>query len=321
MRAQGLEKEAAEVEMNYLNYKRAQTLYETSKEKGEDQIHAAHPDGSHKLEGMDTDEATFEDILDQHAKIIQVMDKKPSGKLSSAVQVLNSVKKVLGQKNLDAIIASKINEVKQHWAQVDKIIKEEGGLSYVPEIGRGIEYSTLSYGISKSLNREMSMERIKWLKDQINNIFSLIQPGVTGGVSVDAWEQLANDKKELLTSLEVAYEFIQEKHAITTRQRKGQPNPEETVVTPGSQTGGSQTDGRLATLIRNLDYYKAIAPTRLAPKYVLQADGYIANYRAQVVALQTRLKGSSEQEATAAESEIKQLEGWINGWATGWKLK
>ena len=38
MREQGLQKEAAEIELNYLKYKRAQTLYEAHKERGEDLI-------------------------------------------------------------------------------------------------------------------------------------------------------------------------------------------------------------------------------------------------------------------------------------------
>lgn len=99
LRSQNLHKYANELENNFLNYKRAQTLYETSPEKGEDLIGAAHPKGSHKLEDLDSDEATVEDILDQHLKIIEVVNKKPSGKLSTASGI-NAVKKVLGQSTL-----------------------------------------------------------------------------------------------------------------------------------------------------------------------------------------------------------------------------
>lgn len=96
LRNQGLVKEAAELETNYLNYKSAQTLYETSKEKGEDLIQSAHPKGSHKLEGVEGNElAVIEDILDQHMKLIQIVDKKPTGKLSTA-QAIRAVKKALG---------------------------------------------------------------------------------------------------------------------------------------------------------------------------------------------------------------------------------
>lgn len=96
LRTQGLVKEAAEIETNYLNYKQAQTLYETSTEKGDDLVDAAHPKGSHKLEGVAGEEAVVETIIDQHLKHLEMVNKKPTGKLSSA-SVLNAVKKVLGQ--------------------------------------------------------------------------------------------------------------------------------------------------------------------------------------------------------------------------------
>src|ERR1700677_2692113 len=48
LRERGFDKQANELEINLVNYKMAQTLYETSPEKGEDVIHAAHPKGSHK---------------------------------------------------------------------------------------------------------------------------------------------------------------------------------------------------------------------------------------------------------------------------------
>ncbi len=84
LRAEGLVKEAAEVETNFFNYKKAQTLYEVTKEKGEDLVDAAHPQGSHKLEGLDSEEAVVEDIVDRHNKMKAVVDKKPTGKYSSS---------------------------------------------------------------------------------------------------------------------------------------------------------------------------------------------------------------------------------------------
>lgn len=97
LRAKGLVKEAAELEQNYFNYKQAQTLYEAHKETGEDVVHSAHPKGSHKLEGVEGEEATFEDILDKHVKFLNMVEKKPTGKLSSSAHVLSEVKKALGQ--------------------------------------------------------------------------------------------------------------------------------------------------------------------------------------------------------------------------------
>lgn len=116
LRNQGLVKEAAELETNFLNYKQAQHLYEAHKEKGEDLIHAAHPKGSHKLEGVEGD-ALVEDILEQQMKHLEVVNKKPTGKLSTA-QAISEVKKVLGQ-----IVAPKESESKLYGMLNDKLNK------------------------------------------------------------------------------------------------------------------------------------------------------------------------------------------------------
>lgn len=95
LRSYGLDKQANELESNYLSYKKANTLYETSKENGEDLINAAHPKGSHKVDVLGDDLAVVETILDRHLKMIKVVDKVPTGKLASS-NIINSVKKALG---------------------------------------------------------------------------------------------------------------------------------------------------------------------------------------------------------------------------------
>lgn len=96
LRSKGFDKYADDLEVKLLNYKQAQTMYETSKETGEDLIQAAHPKGSHKLENVDSKEATVEDILDVHLKMTEVVGKRPTGKLSTAAGI-KAIKKALGQ--------------------------------------------------------------------------------------------------------------------------------------------------------------------------------------------------------------------------------
>lgn len=98
LRQRGFTKQAEDLEANLSSYKKAQTLYQTTPEKGEDVIEFAHPEGSHQLEGIDAknDGAVFEDILDRMAKTLQVIEKKPTGKLTEAQQAIKSVKQVMG---------------------------------------------------------------------------------------------------------------------------------------------------------------------------------------------------------------------------------
>lgn len=98
LRLYGFDKQANELELNFLKYKKANTLYETSKETGDDLINAAHPNGSHKVDVLGDDLAVVETILDRHLKMLKVLDKKPTGKLVSS-NIINSVKKALAEDN------------------------------------------------------------------------------------------------------------------------------------------------------------------------------------------------------------------------------
>lgn len=146
LRSYGLDKQANELESNYLSYKKANTLYETSKETGEDLINAAHPKGSHKVDVLGDDLAIVETILDRHLKMIKVVDKVPTGKLASS-NIINSVKKALGeitetsslgQSQTDAIL-SKLNLVVSFLAsaknELDKTTYSDSfGFSFKNEI-------------------------------------------------------------------------------------------------------------------------------------------------------------------------------------------
>jgi len=90
----GLERYALDIENKFVTFKQAATLYDTHGETGEDLVEAAHPKGSHKLEDMDSNHVVLT-ILDQHLKGIELANKKPTGKLSNARDILKAVKIVL----------------------------------------------------------------------------------------------------------------------------------------------------------------------------------------------------------------------------------
>lgn len=123
LRANGFDKVANDLENNFLNYKRADNFYETSKETGEDLVDEAHPDGSHKMEGMQGD-ATFETIVDQKEIIRKKIDKMPTGKLTTAGNIMNAVKNALGQTGAGGAPAEGQDE--QEKQQDDNRKNEEG---------------------------------------------------------------------------------------------------------------------------------------------------------------------------------------------------
>ena len=162
LRSYGLDKQANELESNYLSYKKANTLYETSKETGEDLINAAHPKGSHKVDVLGDDLAVVETILDRHLKMIKVVDKVPTGKLASS-NIINSVKKALGSDpegdivSLGARITLIINKVKEDFKKIERFI------------------NTLTDDKMSSTVRNRSMSKIDFILnggDYFNNIDS-----------------------------------------------------------------------------------------------------------------------------------------------------
>lgn len=95
LRSKGFNKYADELEIKFLQYKKAQTIYDVTKEKGEDLVDRAHPEGSHQLKNVDGD-SLIETIVDQHNKIKKMVEKQPTGKLA-AKDAANIARIILAQ--------------------------------------------------------------------------------------------------------------------------------------------------------------------------------------------------------------------------------
>jgi len=96
LRCNGFAAQAEDIESKLVMYKQAQaSVYDISKETGEDVINSAHPDGSYKMKDINSDEATFETVLDKHLKILNVVNKAPTGKTGK--DILQAVKLVMAQ--------------------------------------------------------------------------------------------------------------------------------------------------------------------------------------------------------------------------------
>lgn len=215
LRSQDMEKYADELETCYLNYKRAQTMYDAHGEKGEDVIHAAHPKGSHKLEDVDSSEACFEDILDRHVKMLQVVEKKPTGKLSSAKQVIDSVKIVLGQdrqSELESAIESRMGVVKEKLTEVLRIAGPDilgSGKGFLGQFGGDLFGSGLGMPWDQALSfltSDTRLDNLMQLQTYIAKLAGRLHPGALGtGASQQSWLQV---KKLLAQSNAIVKETV-----------------------------------------------------------------------------------------------------------------
>ena len=89
------------IENKILNYKKAEHLYKTHKEDMNDLLEFAHPEGSPKMGDAKDNMGEVEDLLDQHRKILEVVNKYP--KLSK------SADQKIPQEALDKLKEGKVN--------------------------------------------------------------------------------------------------------------------------------------------------------------------------------------------------------------------
>jgi hypothetical protein len=91
LRANNFDQYANALEERLVNYKMAKVnLYKAFKETGEDFLEEAHPEGDPNL--TDAPEGMVEGLITRHKKIIDMINKKPTGKVASVSDVINQVK-------------------------------------------------------------------------------------------------------------------------------------------------------------------------------------------------------------------------------------
>lgn len=206
LRGSGLQKYAEELENNFLTYRHAQTIYDTFKEKGEDLVNAAHPEGSHQLKDVksDNDHNIFETIIDQHLKDLDIVNKTPTGKLSHS-QIINLVRTALVPHYLIKN-AAPTNEQKENYNTLldqssillNNIAKK---LETAPEDQIGITWESIP-SIADTLKR--------WAKVLVTNIKSTVSTGDVRGLA----EALDNVKNKLRDKVQIFSEEHQDANRI-----------------------------------------------------------------------------------------------------------
>jgi hypothetical protein len=102
LRAKGFDKYADALEGHVITVKTAESHYDVSNETGDELIESTHPKGSVQMDDAGSEHGFVHTVTDRHAKILKIVEKKPTGKLSAA-QAVNFIKVVLGESVDDAI--------------------------------------------------------------------------------------------------------------------------------------------------------------------------------------------------------------------------
>lgn len=317
LKAAGFDKYADELEGKFVTYKQAQTLYETSKETGEDLVHSAHPKGSHKLEGVEGDEATFETIIDQHLKNMKVIEKTPTGKLSSASDVIHAVKKVLGQQtDLNAKLSNDMKIVRQI---VQRIINTaEPHLSVSLSAFQSKSFGSRAPGF-EDYAANPTAENLKRMQGLYKDFAYRLRPGTIVGLPDSVWrvqvEPMMNVLQATIEDAVQVRQIIDEKKAAETTESLKKEFQ-------GSTEGGPSTDelnSKITSYITNLTFWKQILNSAIhsyAPEQKTQANNYIDSQIKEFQELQTQLKSdpNSSKYAPAVQKLGKESDDFYASW-------
>lgn len=261
LRSQGFSKYADEVESKFLQYKTAQ--YNVVKETGDDLINGAHPEGSPKLPDMDGD-STIENILEQHKKIQQVINKQPTGKLA-AKDAINIVRILLGQSIIDTKeIVKQVDMIK---AKVDGLIEQMFGIAshkihfepnisdlfshpletieqhksvWIPLIGPALQlfnkWSTSIQDLKDKLNddvrdfkSEINIENLNTIIARIDELVSLMSQMPVDQTVIDTKTKLIQKINEQRAALAGVKSMFQTKEEPTAQQSVQTPATDPSV--------------------------------------------------------------------------------------------
>ena len=316
LRQQGMVKQASELETKYLQFKQAQTLYETSKETGEDVVEQAHPEGSHKLENVDSVEAVVEDILDKHDLIEEVAEKNPKGNLPEgknvtsedvirAVRILFAQEAVDKQKLLDGARAS-LNKVVNEITTLNNKTSGELTISLEGYLGN----------ISNRA-KEATIDNIKAIQSLLSRLRYRLKPGIMMGISEDLWSRvqpyLNAADAAAAKALELRTQYNQAEAAAAEKQ-EGEPGAGDAGQTPGGPGLGKTerpggTDPSLAKINQAKQGINGIAglvaaDTTADPNDVRDVNAWIAKIRGALKTLEDNYKSMNAEDVDAALAKI-----------------
>lgn len=316
LKSAGFNKYADELESKYINYKHAQTLYEVNKEKGEDLVDAAHPQGSHKLEGVEGEEATVETIIDQNLKMLKVVEKTPHGKLSSSSDVINAVKKALGQQSdLDAKLADDMKKVRLLVQRIVNAAEPHLTASVSEFQKKGLLNRAPGF---EDLAATPTIGNLKRMQSLYKDFAYRLRPGTFMGLPESVWtaqvEPLMNYLQSVIEdAIQVRQQIDEKKASETTESLKKE------FQGPG---GGPTTDAlnnQIATYINNLSFWKQILNSAIhsyTPEQKAQAASYIDAQMKEFQDVQNQLKAdpNTGKYAPTVQKLIKESDDFYASW-------
>jgi len=323
LRLSGFDKQADELENNFVQFKKANSLYNVGNETGEDLVHAAHPKGSHKMEDIDSKEATFEDILDKHLQMLNVVNKKPTGKFANSKDILKSVKTVLAQgaskEQLDNAIQNAMTAIVNNISKIEMLTSDE------------LTFSIKDYtSIIEKLTSSPTIDNLRKVQDLLDKLESRLDPNGwvhyatfgASGLSEDTWQgiqSILNQTKKLISNaISWRSQLKQlESNNFDFSKQENVPKQSPTVLKE-QNISASPIVSRLLALSNKLKAYSAvgnIAKNNSAASWIKQEISEIS----EIISRFNNIpEGAEEIVSNSFEKEVAEKESEVSQFAKTW---
>lgn len=303
LRASGLDKYADEVEIKFLAYKQANSLYNVHNEEGKDLIDAAHPKGGHKMEDLEGD-VLVETILENRLKILNVVNKKPTGKLASHTDILNAVKIVLAGD--PSQIKAKLNKVLANVNTIFSLHEQENIIARPLVQGKDTLRELIRSAMENANNPDVLEGLFYQIKAGLDSFASAFKPGwAFGGSSKEVWGSMEPVFASAYASLAAAQKLSEEPDAAPAPVKK----PLEDLM------------NQVNVVKNKVQSWKSIGPVIKQPAAVKWINTELSNledilnrYKAAPEDQHVNLVSSLSKELNAELKDINQFEkDWIIG--------
>jgi len=334
LRSQGFHKHADDLEKSYLQFKQADSLYETSKETGDDLVDQAHPKGSHKLEGVEGD-AVVETIVDAKKKIEEIANKKPTGKLTTASAILNAVKVILAQDNTEeAATKFFVGMINEATGVINSILRNEdlsdityhdpawSGVSPTEEATGWLSLRTTKghiEGVRNYLNelarKNPDLESINAFKRYLNTLVTIIQKA--SNIS-------ANRKTTYTSQIRMIYTKADKALAILRGEVSDKPVAPATEAKPAAPAVDPLV-AKITSYLGKLTAYEGVISSArgFTPQERKQGLEWIKSEKAEFEKLQNSFNSIKDEEARKSvygrfEKEVNELSAEVDQFYKDW---
>ena len=305
LRSQGMDKYADELGNKFVAYKKAAGIYNVSGETGEDLVDAAHPDGGHKMEDMLGD-SLIETILERHLKMVEVINKKPHGKLASHADILSAVKIVVSG-DVSKIQAS-LKKVLSNVNAIFALHEQQNILSRPIVQGKDTLRELINSAITNAGNAEMAEGLCYQIKSGLDSFHSAFKPGwAFGGSSEEVWGGMQPAFNAAYNALALAQKLLGEPDA---------PVAPAVVKKPLDDLLNQATS--LKNKVQSWKSIGSIIKQPLAVKWIdselASLEDIISRYKAVPAEQQANLVNALSKELNAEVTDINQFEAkWVTG--------